>query len=200
MLRSAQKVGVGRRTVYEWLADEQFKALYNEAHEDALDQLEEEARRRAVDGVLKPVYQRGRLVGRIREYSDTLLITLLKGKRPDTFRERFEHTGKGGKPLFPPVSSLSDDELQAEFLNAARALGLQVVEPFTPMRGLTPFVDHYLETAKMADAEGNVVNAKVGDVREGARVSLLPGCAPGASALLARALGCAELCRRCRVL
>ena len=43
-----------------------------------------------------PGTQRGRQVGRIREYSDVLLIALLKGKRPDTFRERYEHTAKGG--------------------------------------------------------------------------------------------------------
>jgi hypothetical protein len=100
VLRSAQAVKVGRRTVYVWLEDdEEFKKLYDQAHEDALDQLEEEARRRAVDGVLEPVYQGGVRVGLIRKYSDTLLITLLKGKRPETFRERFEHTGKDGGPI-----------------------------------------------------------------------------------------------------
>lgn len=100
VLRSCQAAKIGRRTAYDWLAtDEQFKVLYDQAFEDALDALEEEARRRAVDGVLKPVYQGGVKVGSIREYSDTLLITLLKGKRPDTYRERFEHTGKGGEGL-----------------------------------------------------------------------------------------------------
>jgi hypothetical protein len=76
-----------------------FKALFDEAHEDALDALEEEARRRAVDGVLEPVYQGGEKVGTIRKYSDALLMLLLKGKRPDTFRERHEVTGKNGGPL-----------------------------------------------------------------------------------------------------
>ena len=37
-----------------------------------------------------------------------------------------------------------------------------VIATFTPLRGLTPFLDHYLETAVMADAEGHLVNAKVG--------------------------------------
>lgn len=100
ILRSAQAAQVGRRTVYDWLAeDPAFKALHDDAHEDALDALEEEARRRSVDGVLKPVYQSGKKVGDIREYSDTLLILLLKGKRPQTFRERFEHTGEKGGPI-----------------------------------------------------------------------------------------------------
>lgn len=97
---SCRSAKVGRRTVYDWLAaDATFKRLYDEAHDDALDALEEEARRRAVDGVLEPVYQGGEKVGTIRKYSDALLTLLLKGKRPDTFRERHEVTGKNGGPL-----------------------------------------------------------------------------------------------------
>ena len=85
--------GIGRRTAYNWLEqDEQFQKLYAEAHEDALDLLEEEARRRGVDGVLEPVFQGGKKVGSIRKYSDNMLALLLKRKRPDTFRERHEHT------------------------------------------------------------------------------------------------------------
>lgn len=99
-LKSAQAAKVGRRTVYEWLsANERFKELRDEAHQDALDRLEDEARRRAVDGWLEPVFQGGKRVGLIRKYSDALLIFYLKGKRPETFRERFEHTGKDGAPL-----------------------------------------------------------------------------------------------------
>ena len=37
-----------------------------------------------------------------------------------------------------------------------------VLATFTPLRGLTPFVDHYLQTAHMADADGRVVGANVG--------------------------------------
>ena len=35
-------------------------------------------------------------------------------------------------------------------------------QPFTPLRGLTPFVDHFLETAEMAVEGGQLVNAKTG--------------------------------------
>lgn len=100
VLKSAQAAKVGRRTVYGWLeADQVFRSLHDEAHQDALDLLEEEARRRAVDGWLEPVYQGGKRVGLIKKYSDALLIFYLKGKRPETFRERFEHTGKNGDPI-----------------------------------------------------------------------------------------------------
>lgn len=100
VLRSCQAAGIGRRTAYNWLEqDEQFQKLYAEAHEDALDLLEEEARRRGVDGVLEPVFQGGKKVGSIRKYSDNMLALLLKRKRPDTFRERHEHTSKDGGPI-----------------------------------------------------------------------------------------------------
>jgi hypothetical protein len=105
ILRSARAAAIGRRTVYDWLrGDEAFKALYVEAEADAKDALLEEARRRAVDGWLEPVYQGGDEVGRVRKYSDALLTTLLKGKLPETFRERFEHTGAGGGPIVSNVN------------------------------------------------------------------------------------------------
>lgn len=84
-----------RRTVYEWRdADAEFAAAWSDALDEAADTMEREAFRRAVEGVDKPVY--GSLgrgagtgeVGRIREYSDTLLIFLLKAARPDKYRER----------------------------------------------------------------------------------------------------------------
>lgn len=77
-----------------------FAVEWDEAQELAADLLEEEARRRAHDGVDEPVY--GRIgkdqdgkIGVIRKYSDTLLIFLLKGARPEKYRERQEikHSG-----------------------------------------------------------------------------------------------------------
>jgi hypothetical protein len=59
------------------------------------DALEDEANRRAREGVERPVYQGGKFVGAIREFSDTLLIFLLKGLKPEKFRENshIEHSG-----------------------------------------------------------------------------------------------------------
>ena len=45
--------------MYLWRKDPAFEALMAEAHEDALDALEEEAERRGVDGVLEPVFPGG---------------------------------------------------------------------------------------------------------------------------------------------
>jgi hypothetical protein len=74
----------------------EFAAQWTEALERAADGLEDEARRRAVEGVEEPVYHQGVQVGAVRKYSDTLLIFLLKGCRPDVYRERYQvnHAGK----------------------------------------------------------------------------------------------------------
>lgn len=42
----------------------------------------------------------------VRRPSDTLLQFLLKGRRPDVYRERFEHSGPGGKDLPAPVNGI----------------------------------------------------------------------------------------------
>lgn len=95
--RSARAAGVGRQVIYSWLKDDpRFKELFDQAAEDALDTMEEEARRRGVDGVLEPVFQGGEKVGSIRKYSDTLLAMFLKGKRRENFSERQEITGARG--------------------------------------------------------------------------------------------------------
>jgi hypothetical protein len=100
VLDACERVGVGRRTVYDWLeADDAFRRRYQDAREDATDRLEGEATRRAMQGVPEPVYQGGELVGHIVKYSDRLHELLLKAHRPDKFRERYEHTGANGGPI-----------------------------------------------------------------------------------------------------
>lgn len=68
--------------------DSIFAELWDEALTIAADLLEQEAHRRAFEGVLKPVYQKGMQVGVVREYSDKLMEMLLKAHKPDRFAER----------------------------------------------------------------------------------------------------------------
>lgn len=76
--------------------DPEFAARWDASESEGSDVLEQEAFRRAVEGTDRPVYQGGDLVGVIREYSDTLLIFLLKGRKPNKFRERVDNTHSGG--------------------------------------------------------------------------------------------------------
>ena len=83
---------IGRRTHYDWLdADDAYAGRFREVEEDVTEALEAEARRRAQLGVEEPVYYKGERVDTIRRYSDVLLIFLLKARRPDVYRERFDH-------------------------------------------------------------------------------------------------------------
>lgn len=94
---SAKAASVCRAHVYATRTEEkEFATAWADALADAGDLLEAECRRRAMKGVRKPVYQGGRLVGHIQEYSDTMLIFLLKGAKPEKYRERFEHSGPNG--------------------------------------------------------------------------------------------------------
>lgn len=115
---SAKAIGLSRVRMYEIRhEDPEFKARWDEAVEVGVDALEQEARRRAYHGTTKPVYQGGALVGEIQEYSDTLMIFLLKGKRRQIFGDKREVTGKDGCAIQHKVekvdySCLSDEETE----------------------------------------------------------------------------------------
>lgn len=92
---SAQIAGVSRTAMYERRAiDPELAKAWDDAVEQATDALEKEARRRALDGVDKPVYFQGKKVDLIKEYSDPLLMFMLRGHRPHKYRERVVETPK----------------------------------------------------------------------------------------------------------
>jgi hypothetical protein len=83
---AAEYAGVSRAMVFRWRRDDpEFALRWDEALQMGVDRLEDEAHRRAVHGVVRPVYQGGAKVGEIREYSDTLLLAILRGKRPEVY-------------------------------------------------------------------------------------------------------------------
>jgi len=94
---SAELCRVSRSTVYKQRdEDPLFATAWKDAEAAGTEVLEEEGYRRAVKGVLEPVYQAGKKVGTVRKYSDTLLIFLLKGRKPETYRDNatLKHEGK----------------------------------------------------------------------------------------------------------
>lgn len=98
---AALAAGVGRTTIFDWRAeDPEFAAAWSAAVEEGIDRLENEAYRRAVEGVERPVFQGGQCVGHTQEYSDNLLTLLLKGRRPNVYNtERHLHAGGDGGPI-----------------------------------------------------------------------------------------------------
>lgn len=104
ILDSCGASGVSRSNVYQRRdADPDFALAMAQALEDATDRLEREAWRRAHEGLVRKQFYKGdplidpetgaQYVE--REYSDTLMVQLLKAHKPDKYRERreVEHTG-----------------------------------------------------------------------------------------------------------
>ena len=119
---AAREVGFARRSLYTLRErDEEFAAQWDEAVEEATDTLEREARRRAVEGTDRPIYQRGELVGYEKQYSDTLMCLLLKAHRPQKFSEKHavELTGASGGPVQVEHSEEVDDRIR-KLLNRGR--------------------------------------------------------------------------------
>lgn len=110
---------VDRATVYRHLkTDKEFAAAFVDAEKQSADALEREARRRATQGVDKvklfmgqpvyvPVDKDGKMVSPNdsayvqsiplieRDYSDTLLIFLMKARNPQVFGDKVHHTSDG---------------------------------------------------------------------------------------------------------
>ena len=108
--RACRDARVGVSTVYQKkAADAQFARRWSVAMREAVDEAEAEMRRRAIDGVVRKVYHQGQIVGTwrdasgnkvkegtegakfveetVREYSDQLLLSLLKKRHP-LYREK----------------------------------------------------------------------------------------------------------------
>jgi metal-dependent amidase/aminoacylase/carboxypeptidase family protein len=102
---------VSPNTVYAWREhDTEFSITEQQMRNALADALEEEAIRRAWRGVNKPVFQGGTLVGHVREFSDTLLIFMLKAVRPEKYRERFDVTS-AGEPIIKAYPGVELDRV-----------------------------------------------------------------------------------------
>lgn len=107
---AAKAAGHSRQHVYVARdEDAAFALAWDDALAEAVDMAEGEAYRRAVEGVEKPVYQGGIRVGEVQDYSDTLLIFLLKAHRPHLYREALDLNLRKPKS----VEEMSDEELAA---------------------------------------------------------------------------------------
>lgn len=133
---AAEIAGINRMSHYHWLeGDERYAEVFAQAHEIACDHLESEARRRAIEGTHEPVFYQGKQVGSVKRYSDTLLIFLLKGARPDKFRDNatIRHTGPDGGAIKVEGDYEVSQRLMADpaLLAAAQSMAAALYEDHT---------------------------------------------------------------------
>lgn len=89
-----------RETVYGWQEhDDDFAAKFRSAEVEATEVMEYEAHRRGVLGVPKPVFHQGVQVATVQEYSDTLLIFMLKARNPAKYRDKYDGAPDGQQPV-----------------------------------------------------------------------------------------------------
>jgi hypothetical protein len=115
---ASEAAGITRQNHYDWMAEVPgYPAAFRQAGEDAVDRLVEEARRRAMLG------------------SDVLLIFLLKGLRPEVFRDNHHLTVKSrvdhGGTIVHQVEEAMSDEQRIERINEllARAQSRRLAAP-----------------------------------------------------------------------
>lgn len=91
---SAKVAGVTRQAAQAArTTDPEFAAAEQEALQAGIDLVEASAFKSAVYGDLKPVYHQGILCGEVLEYSDAMRALLLKGRRPEVYKDRQENSG-----------------------------------------------------------------------------------------------------------
>jgi len=132
VVRAAEIARVDRTSHYLWLKnDPDYAAAFEIARMQGVDVLEAEAVRRAHEGVSKPIFHGGKraidvvqnpdgsvkrdsagkpigIPAAVREYSDTLLIFMLKGRNPTVFgdRQKQEQSAPGGGGITLVVRSV----------------------------------------------------------------------------------------------
>jgi len=85
---AARQAGFSRWGIYRVRAnDAAFAAAWEDALAEGTDLLEDELRRRAVEGVAQPVFHQGRQVATVHRPSDRLLVFLLRTRRPGVYRD-----------------------------------------------------------------------------------------------------------------
>ena len=107
--KAAEAADIARQTHYDWMKNEpNYPALFAQAEQEAADALEHAARERALAG------------------SDTLMIFLLKGLKPEKFKERTENNNtNNNNNLNTDMTNMSPDERRARIdeLNRLRGNG-----------------------------------------------------------------------------
>lgn len=114
--KACAAAGISRYTAYLWRnKHEEFAEAWDLAMRVGVTALEDEAHRRAFEGIDKPIVHLGVITDTVKEYSDTLAIFLLKAHAPDKYREN-SHIKLSGHLS---TSEMSDEDIRKELAELA---------------------------------------------------------------------------------
>lgn len=111
--------------------DPDFEEQVLECKSRIADMLEQEAFHRAVNGTVKNVYYKGEIVGEQTEYSDSLLMFLLKGNKPEKYGDKTTLMGSKSEPLtIEVIDVLGEKEtLKAEAVRSVVGSMMENIQP-----------------------------------------------------------------------
>lgn len=105
--QAARYIGISKKCIEEHLdSDPEFAEEYDLARGEFMEGIDQEVRRRAIEGWEEPVFQMGLFVGYVRKYSDTLLMAYAKRHDPG-YREKqsLDVTMAGGVMVIPAAAA-----------------------------------------------------------------------------------------------
>lgn len=115
---SARAIGMSRSHMHTLRRnDKTFAKEWDDAMQQATDALEHTARKRAMEGYKRPVFQRGELVGHEICYSDALTIALLKAHRPEKFRDKGFDLPPGSEIVISLKTGKDDDSKEVGLID-----------------------------------------------------------------------------------
>lgn len=96
---AAKRSGVPRTTLYAHrAAHPAFAKRWAEALGLGVEKVRDEVFRRAIVGIKKPIFQAGKMVGKVKHFDNRLLWSLLKAHEPETYGAK-RPQALGGAPL-----------------------------------------------------------------------------------------------------
>jgi hypothetical protein len=128
-MRASRWAHVSREMHYRWMRnDPSYPSRFREAESMAAHRLEDEAVRRASEGVSRAVWHKGKIVGYETVCSDSLLMFLLKANNPEKFKERSEVTTVEWDGSLDQLTTPQLERLRDQFRAIAEAGRLKQLE------------------------------------------------------------------------
>jgi hypothetical protein len=117
---AAKAADINRCTHFDWMKETEYRKAFKAAQDEACELLEKEARRRAIEGTRRYKFHKGEpILDPVTrdpyfelDYSDVLLIVLMKGNMPDKYKDRSEVTNHNIADLYadPLETKVKADE------------------------------------------------------------------------------------------